>query len=100
MYVPGTAKRAVVTALPFSTRIGLVSNVTLPGPRYSIQFTRSPTFGRAPPVELRCARNRPSTPCGTVGSFGGGGGLGKPSSTTVAVKVRGVDAAADAIRAR
>src|SRR5690242_559722 len=89
VYVPGAANRAVVTAFPFCTGVGLVSNVTLPGPRYSIQFTRSPTNPRPPPDEFRWARNRPSTPCGTAGSFGGGGGFGRPSSATEAVSVTG-----------
>ena len=42
-YVPGSLKRAMVTALPPSTRIGpAVSKRTLAGPRYCIQVTDKP----------------------------------------------------------
>ena len=108
MYVPGFVNFAFAVALPSFTGTVAESKVTAAGPRQRSQFTRSP---------CRAALPRPLTTTGTLtgksGWFGRGLrvggvscpiarvggpflGVGRPSSSTVAVKVNMLGKVTDA----
>src|SRR5882724_6299843 len=84
-YVPGSAKRAVVTAFPLVTEIGpICSNATFPGPPTCSHLTFRP-LGAPLPTLLDCAPKPPAVGRGVLT----GRGLGRPSSVTETVSVTG-----------
>ena len=97
--MPGLPKVAVVTVSPPrppSTAMLIGSNVTVPGPRYSVHVTARPVLAATRALTtawlvglgLRARSRWNAASRGSDGGLLGGRGPGTPSSVTTAVRVR------------